>query len=176
MIFGVGAAFVVLTGGIDLSVGAGMALFGVIAATLRIDHGWAAGPAIVIALAASVLIGLWHGFLVARLRIPPFIATLSGFLAYAAARWSSPRRARPVAHGLRLRVPRRRIGAAPATAVCILGFAVGIAILIRRDRRRRSFDLPVEPRWALVGAGPRPSHGRRESRCRSSGAACRCRS
>ena len=39
LIIGVGMTFVVLTGGIDLSVGAAMAFFAVIAATLQIDHG-----------------------------------------------------------------------------------------------------------------------------------------
>src|SRR5207245_61813 len=69
-IIGVGMTFVVLTGGIDLSVGAAMAFFGVIAATLQIDHHQSATVAILAALAASVVLGLWHGLLVAKLNIP----------------------------------------------------------------------------------------------------------
>src|ERR1700747_55659 len=82
VIIGVGMTFVVLTGGIGLSVGAGMALFGVVAATLQIDRHQPAIVAILAALGVSILVGLWHGFLVATLKVPPFIATLSGFLAY----------------------------------------------------------------------------------------------
>src|SRR5882724_11487925 len=82
VIIGVGMTFIVLTGGIDLSVGAAMALFGVVAATLQIDHHMPAVVAILAAIGVSGIVGLWHGLLVTRLRIPPFIATLSGFLAY----------------------------------------------------------------------------------------------
>src|SRR5688572_27151291 len=82
VIMGVGMTFVILIGGIDLSVGAGMALFGVVAAELIIDYRQPASVAIVAALALSVVVGLWHGLLVSRFKVPPFIATLSGFLAY----------------------------------------------------------------------------------------------
>src|SRR5688500_336948 len=50
VIIGVGMTFVILIGGIDLSVGAGMALFGVVAAELQIDYGQPAIVAIVAAL------------------------------------------------------------------------------------------------------------------------------
>ena len=144
VIISVGMTFVVLTGGIDLSVGAGMAFFGVIAATLQIDHGQPAWVAMLAALGASVLMGLWHGFLVARLMIPPFIATLSGFLAYRGlaqllsnARGLSPMNSDFAFLG-------GRIPGAAATAVCLLGFAIAVSILVYRHRRRRAFGLPAE--------------------------------
>jgi ribose/xylose/arabinose/galactoside ABC-type transport system permease subunit len=151
VIIGVGMTFVVLTGGIDLSVGAGMAFFGVIAATLQIDHGQPAWVAILVALVASVVIGLWHGLLVARLRVAPFIATLSGFLAYRglALLLSDARGLSPMSPDFAFLGG--RIGAAPATAVCLLGWAIGIAILWRRHRRRLAFGLAVEPPLALWG-------------------------
>jgi D-xylose transport system permease protein len=151
VIIGVGMTFVVLTGGIDLSVGAGMAFFGVIAATLQIDHGYSAPVAIVAALAAAVVIGLWHGLLIARLRIAPFIATLSGFLAYRglALVLSGARGLSPM--GSDFAFLGGRIPAAPAVAVCVLGFAIGIAMLLRRHRRRRAFDLPTDPPALLWG-------------------------
>src|SRR5688500_7601081 len=129
VIIGVGMTFVVLTGGIDLSVGAGMAFFGVIAATLQIDHHQPAWVAILAALAASVVIGLWHGLLVARLRIAPFIATLSGFLAYRglALLLSDARGLSPM--GADFAWLGGRIPSAPATAVCLAGLAIGLAIL-----------------------------------------------
>jgi D-xylose transport system permease protein len=151
VIIGVGMTFVVLTGGIDLSVGAGMAFFGVIAATLQIDHHQPAWVAILAALAASVGIGLWHGLLVARLRIAPFIATLSGFLAYRglALLLSDARGLSPM--GADFAWLGGRIPSAPATAVCLAGLAIGLAILWRRHQRRRSFGLDVEAPW-LLGA------------------------
>jgi D-xylose transport system permease protein len=153
VIISVGMTFVVLTGGIDLSVGAGMALFGVIAATLQIDHGQPAVVAIAAALLAAVLMGLWHGLLVARLKIPPFIATLSGFLAYRglALLLSDARGLSPMSSDFAWLGG--RIPSAPATAVCIAGLVIGIAILILRHRRRRSFGLPVDSQWQLAVRG-----------------------
>ncbi|MEZ3500282.1 galactofuranose ABC transporter, ATP-binding protein YtfT [Pantoea sp. KPR_PJ] len=70
-----GMTLVIATGGIDLSVGAVMAIAGATAATLTVaGH----SPIVVImsALGAGLLCGLWNGVLVALLRIQPFVATL----------------------------------------------------------------------------------------------------
>ncbi len=141
IIIGVGMTFVILLGGIDLSVGAGMAFFGVIAATLQIDHGQPAIVAIGAALAASLVMGLWHGLLVARLDVPPFIATLSGFLAYRglALLLSDARGLSPM--GEDFAFLGGRIGGGAALGVCIAGLVIGLAVLVRRYRRRRSFGL-----------------------------------
>src|SRR5438874_446069 len=64
VIIGVGMTLVILIGGIDLSVGATMALAGVIAAKLQIDHRQPAYLACAAAVAAAGLVGLWHGLLV----------------------------------------------------------------------------------------------------------------
>jgi D-xylose transport system permease protein len=151
VIISVGMTFVVLTGGIDLSVGAGMAFFGVIAATLQIDHHVSAPIAIVAALAASILMGLWHGFLVAKLKIPPFIATLSGFLAYRglALLLSNARGLSPM--GADFAFLGGRIPAAASTAFCVGGFVIGIGILVQSHRRRKAFGLPAENPWTLWG-------------------------
>jgi D-xylose transport system permease protein len=151
VIISVGMTFVVLTGGIDLSVGAGMALFGTIAATLQIDHGQPAAIAIVAALAAAVAMGFWHGFLVARLTIPPFIATLSGFLAYRglALLLSDARGLSPM--GADFAFLSGRIPDGPASAICVIGFAIGMGLLAQRHHRRRVFGLPDENRWLVSG-------------------------
>ena len=153
VIIGVGMTFIVLTGGIDLSVGAAMALFGVVAATLQIDHHMPAVVAILAAIGVSVIVGLWHGLLVTRLRIPPFIATLSGFLAYRGlalllsdARGLSPMSADFAWIG-------GQIPVGPAFAVCTVGYAIGMLVLITRERRRRAFGLPPQPMAALCAQG-----------------------
>lgn len=77
----VGEILVIITGGIDLSVGSMTALTGVLAAILMV-RGVAplpplgAVPAVVITLACAALVGVWHGLCVTRLRLPPFIITL----------------------------------------------------------------------------------------------------
>jgi ABC-type xylose transport system permease subunit len=151
VIISVGMTFVVLTGGIDLSVGAGMALFGVVAATLQIDHHQPAAVAIITALVASVVVGLWHGFLIGRLNIPPFIATLSGFLAYRglALLLSDARGLSPMSADFAFLDA--RIPGASSTVVCTAGFVVGMGVLLQRDRRRRAFGLSPKNPWTLWG-------------------------
>lgn len=81
----IGEVLIIITGGIDLSVGSLTALTGVIVATLMLK-GFAGippmgmVPAIIIVLCIGTLFGLWHGFFVTKLRIPPFIITLGTWL------------------------------------------------------------------------------------------------
>ncbi|MAM62943.1 ABC transporter permease [Maritimibacter sp. UBA3975] len=71
----IGMTLVIATKGIDLSVGAVMAIAGATAASLVTDgYGW--GTALLGALATGALCGFWNGFLVAVLRIQPIVATL----------------------------------------------------------------------------------------------------
>jgi D-xylose transport system permease protein len=149
-IIGVGMTFVVLIGGIDLSVGAGMALFGVVATTLHIEYHQSVPIVIFATFAVAVLVGLWHGVLVAVVGIPPFIATLSGFLAYRGlALVLSSSRSRPM--GADLTFLGDRLPAAPSTALCLIGFAIAMGLLLQRQRRRRAFGLPADSRWLLGG-------------------------
>jgi ABC-type xylose transport system permease subunit len=144
VIMGVGMTFVILIGGIDLSVGAGMALFGVVAALLQIDHGQSAAVAVMAALLLSVVVGLWHGVLVTKFKVPPFIATLSGFLAYRglALVLSDARGLSPM--GSDFAVLGRRLSPLPSVAICGAGLLLGVALLLQRERRRREFELPVQ--------------------------------
>ncbi|WP_077966907.1 ABC transporter permease [Ensifer adhaerens] len=73
-----GMAFVIMTGGIDLSVGGTAAMASVVAALLSPYH-WAAG--LVCGMAAGLAVGALNGFIITRMRIQPFIATLATMLA-----------------------------------------------------------------------------------------------
>jgi len=83
-ILGIGEILVIITGGIDLSVGSMTALTGVLVAWLILKGvgGITFGmiPAILIVLAFSALVGLWHGFFVTKVGVPPFIITLGTWL------------------------------------------------------------------------------------------------
>jgi len=71
----IGMTLVIATRGIDLSVGAVMAIAGAVAASLVVDnHSWEV--ALLGALFVGALCGLWNGVLVAVLRIQPIVATL----------------------------------------------------------------------------------------------------
>ncbi len=71
----IGMTLIMISGGIDLSVGAAIALTGVVAA-LGLAAGWSPGAATAAALVAGGLIGLGNGLLITGLRVVPFIATL----------------------------------------------------------------------------------------------------
>jgi galactofuranose transport system permease protein len=71
-----GMTLVIATRGVDLSVGAVMAIAGAIAATLLIDKGLGLTAALAISLAIALLAGLWNGLLVAVFGIQPIVATL----------------------------------------------------------------------------------------------------
>ncbi len=79
-IIAIGMTFVILTGGIDLSVGSLLALTGVVIAITAPITGWPL--AVVIAIAVGTLIGAFHGFSVTKLKVPAFIVTLAGLTAY----------------------------------------------------------------------------------------------
>jgi ribose/xylose/arabinose/galactoside ABC-type transport system permease subunit len=73
-----GMTFVILTGGIDLSVGSLLAVGGVIAATLAGNN---FAVVLVAAVGATTLLGLVNGLVIARVRIQPFIVTLAMMIA-----------------------------------------------------------------------------------------------
>lgn len=73
-----GMTFVIMTGGIDLSVGAVAAMASVIAALVS---PYGLFPTLVVSVLAGLLIGLFNGWVIARLNIPPFITTLATLLA-----------------------------------------------------------------------------------------------
>lgn len=75
-ILAVGEGLVILTGGIDLSVGALAGLAGILAAWLNVSGGLPAPLAIVVTLLICAIAGLWHGAMVTRLNVPPFVITL----------------------------------------------------------------------------------------------------
>ncbi|MBT0768768.1 sugar ABC transporter permease YjfF [Kineosporia sp. J2-2] len=81
LVVAVGMTFVILTGGIDLSVGAVVALTTTLAATL-LHAGWPAGVVLPLMLILGTTLGLSMGAIIHYFRIEPFIATLAGmFLA-----------------------------------------------------------------------------------------------
>jgi simple sugar transport system permease protein len=71
----IGMTLVIATGGIDLSVGAVMAIAGATAASMTVA-GHSLPVVLLVTLGTGVLAGLWNGVLVAILKIQPFVATL----------------------------------------------------------------------------------------------------
>jgi ribose transport system permease protein len=87
-LFAIGQGFVIITGGIDLSVGSIFALFGVIFVDLMDLYGLPWGVAVLIIVVGGIVLGAIHGFLITKVKIQPFVVTLCGLLIYRGlARW-----------------------------------------------------------------------------------------
>lgn len=81
-IFSIGLGLVIITGGIDLSVGSMFALCGVLLAMALREWMWPWWLAVLFVMAVPLLLGLIHGTLITRMGIQPFIVTLCGLLLY----------------------------------------------------------------------------------------------
>ncbi len=140
LVVSVGMTLVILIRGIDLSVGAGVALTGVVAALVQVKLGMSAPWAILAALACGAAIGAWHGFWVGWLGIPAFIVTLAGFKAYRGGALVASN-----ATGLQMHEDFSFLnGVLPAglTWAITLGvLAFGLVLVVREAQRRRTFGL-----------------------------------
>lgn len=81
-IFSIGLGMVIITGGIDLSVGSVFALLGVILSILLVEYQIPSIFAVIIVIAITTLLGALNGFLITKVKMQPFIVTLCGLLFY----------------------------------------------------------------------------------------------
>jgi ribose transport system permease protein len=81
-IFSIGVGLVIITGGIDLSIGSMIALCGMLLVMAATDWHWPWPLAVAFTLGVAALLGLLHGWLITRIRMQPFIVTLCGLLMY----------------------------------------------------------------------------------------------
>ncbi|MCA8963173.1 MAG: ribose ABC transporter permease, partial [Planctomycetes bacterium] len=79
-ILAIGMTFVILTGGIDLSVGAVMALCGTLGAGVMVNMGLPGGVGLLAMIVVGILFGLFNGLLVAWGKMPAIIVTLATML------------------------------------------------------------------------------------------------
>jgi ribose transport system permease protein len=145
-IFAIGETFVIITGGIDLSVGSLIAFTGVLVGKLmsspafndRVGFALPMYPAIALALVAAGLVGAFHGVLVSRLRMPPFVATLGTMLALRSL-------AMIISDQVAIPIPSDRFAAiyesaplgAPLPLVIMIVVGVASAVLLRATRLGR---------------------------------------
>ena len=81
-IFSIGLGIVIITGGIELSVGSMMALLGVLLSMMLTEWHFGVIPAVLLSIVIAMFLGLIHGLLITRLNMQPFIVTLCGLLFY----------------------------------------------------------------------------------------------
>lgn len=78
-LLGIGMTLVIITGGIDLSVGSVLALSGTVTG-LMVKAGMPVIPAMLLGVIVGALCGLFNGFVITKMRITPFVATLGMML------------------------------------------------------------------------------------------------
>ena len=87
-IIGIGVAFVIITGGIDLSIGSLIGLVATLLPFLVVQLSFPLAVGLFAIFALSLCVGLGHGLLITRLKLQPFVVTLCGLMIYRGiARW-----------------------------------------------------------------------------------------
>lgn len=81
-IFSIGLGLVIITGGIDLSVGSVFALLGVLLSIFLVQLHLPAAIAVLLIVGITTFVGVINGFLITKIKIQPFIVTLCGLLFY----------------------------------------------------------------------------------------------
>jgi len=81
-IISIGALFVIVTGGIDLSIGSVVGLVGVLVPWLLKERGFSVPATLATVVIVSIGIGLLHGLLITKLKLQPFVVTLCGLMVY----------------------------------------------------------------------------------------------
>ena len=149
-IIGMGIVFVLLLGEIDLSVGYVSGVAGVTTALLMNPDGhnvFGAGPAIFVALAVGLAIGVGQGLIITKIGVPSFVVTLAGLLA-----WNGvvllligDKGTVIIQNSVVVGLANDFLPAAAAWIVLIAGVALYAGIIMAGDRSRRKAGLPTEP-------------------------------
>lgn len=164
IILAVGMLLCVLTGNVDLGVGSVVASCGAVAGTLIVDFGVKTPLAMAAALAVGLLFGVFVGFFVSKLAIPPFIVTLATMLmgrgvcyVILAAQTKGPLPADYtwISTGF---LPTIKVGAVDGVGgVDMISLIVGVAISvlivlgeIRSLATAKKNSLPTAPVWQLA--------------------------
>ena len=81
-VLAVGMMFTIITGGIDLSVGCTYAITGIVVASCTVNYGMNPFLAIIVGILIGAVLGAFNGFLINKLKLQPFIATLGTMSLY----------------------------------------------------------------------------------------------
>ncbi|HIY22274.1 MAG TPA: sugar ABC transporter permease [Candidatus Flavonifractor merdigallinarum] len=164
IILAVGMLLCVLTGNVDLGVGSVVASCGAVAGTLIVDFNMATPVAMLAALAVGALFGVFVGFFVSKLAIPPFIVTLATMLMgrgicyvilQSQTKGPLPADYNWISTGF---LPTIKVGAVNGTGgvdLVSIAIAIVVAVLIvlaeiKNIATTKKHGLPLVPMWQLV--------------------------
>ena len=137
---------IIVTGNIDLSVGAVAGFAGAVAAVLQVKYGWNTGGVVLAALATGLVVGAWHGFWVAYKQVPAFIVTLASMMAFRGASLGVTGGATisPLSDSFKM-IGTNYLPPVPSAAfaaLCIIGFVV---MSMRKRASRVTYRFAVLP-------------------------------
>ena len=151
-VLAVGMLMVIVAGQIDLSVGAVLGLAGGVAAILLTNMGYGLVPSILIAVLIGVAIGLFHGVLVAYGKIPAFIVTLGGLLAWRGAiKGVSQSETIPIADQSFKAIGQSYIAPAIGWAIAAIAVAAVLFLAYRRIQAQKIYFVEnANPTGAII--------------------------
>lgn len=135
-ILAIGACFVIITGGIDLSIGSLVGLTGSLFPLLLVREGVPVVIGFILVFVCALVIGLIHGFLITKLRLQPFIVTLCGLFIYRGiARYITGEINQGFGNGfggVRLLVKYRLFDKIPMPFIILIGFGIVAAVFLNK--------------------------------------------
>ena len=158
IILAVGMLLCVLTGNVDLGVGSFVASCGAVAGTLIVDFGVSTPVAMLASLVVGVLFGVFVGFFVSKLAIPPFIVTLATMLMgrgicyvilQSQTKGPLPAEYNWISTGF---LPTVRVGSLDIISL-VIGIAISVLIALAELRAlatAKKHGLPTAPTWQLI--------------------------
>ncbi|WP_257458459.1 ABC transporter permease subunit [Archangium lipolyticum] len=150
-IVAVGMTFVILSGGIDLSVGAVMSFSSVLIGVLVMDHHWNVFAAIGVALACGTTLGALLGTIIHTTGIKPFIVTLAGMFFVRGLAFIIHLESIAIVDPRHTAIAITRIGSLPLTAVLFLAFvAIGWYVAVFTPFGRNVYALGGGEEAALL--------------------------
>jgi len=137
-VFSIGEGLVIITGGIDLSVGSMFSLLGVVFIDLLTEYAVDWPLALLAVILGGVVLGALQGFLITRLRMQPFVVTLCGLLIYrGAARYYTTDSTRGFGYGDEADTLRDlasgHVWGVPNTFLFLIALAAVMAIVLHRS-------------------------------------------
>lgn len=151
-----GMVLVIVTGQIDLSVGSVVAFLGGILAVLMAQKGMAPGPALGITLVMGAFIGCVQGYLLSYQRIPAFIVTLGGMMAFrGASMWITQNSTIPLPDNWIMNIGTSYIPIVPACMVVGVVFAIVLFLQVKAHLAQKAKGLVTNSsgfiaKWALL--------------------------
>ncbi|HEV2912980.1 MAG TPA: sugar ABC transporter permease [Pyrinomonadaceae bacterium] len=143
-VLAVGMLMIIVTGQIDLSVGSVVGLAGGVSVMVLTWLGWGLVPSVVASLIVGLVIGAFHGALVAYANIPAFIVTLGGLLAWRGAiKGLSQGNTVPIALRAYKDIGQSYVAPVIGIAVAVLAVAAIVWLNLRRVRARARYGLTV---------------------------------